>query len=614
MTSLTKDDIKDVYDFLSHTHPLDQLSEPALLELVPLLSIHYFSKDQKSIALNGNVYLIKKGAVELYQVGQLTDRLSEGQFFGISSVLNPDEADFSIRPIEDLLVYSCSADDFISLLTEHSALQQYFEAVASERFIDLCAQQSPNVLEQSLRSLNLPIAVSTPMGTPVQAAAQLMTEHRISSLIITNNEKPIGIVTDKDIKTRVVAKGLSSQISISDIASSPVISLSMDASLLNAIDTLIAHQIHHLLIKDNGDNLFVISSSDLLRIQHNPLHTLLTQLNRTKKPSDVLKVKAKTLAPISQFNMETDLYTEAQQRISQTAHVLLTKAIDEAIELLGKPPCGFVWLNFGSAARGDLTMSSDQDNGLLIERLLNSEEAIYFQNLSENVCLQLNEWGYPLCPGNIMASNPHWRKTLPEWTGAFQQWVNTPKPENLLNATIFFDVHDAYSYQITAEKFFDSIMNACRGNDLFFMHLVRNANLSQTPLGFFRNFVIEHSGDHANELDIKHKGIAIINDLARILSLKQNVYRVNTIERLNHADPSILNSVLKTELVEAFRFLSALRLDQQAASMRLNKRPTHFVNPDNLTTIQQITLKQAFKTIRQAQRAVSMQFDPSLRG
>ncbi|MGS0730381.1 putative nucleotidyltransferase substrate binding domain-containing protein, partial [Shewanella sp. 0m-11] len=176
----------------------------------------------------------------------------------------------------------------------------------------------------------------------------------------------------------------------------------------------------------------------------------------------------------------------------------------------------------------------------------------------------LDECGYIYCPGDIMAQNPKWRMSLEKWQHVFNRWVNTPEPKALMHASIFFDMRSVYGPKTLFDGLQDTVLNNTKGNDIFLASLTGNSLTSAPPLGFFRKFVLERDGSEVKGIDLKHKGNALINDIARVYALSAGIKEVNTAKRIRALmDQNIINRKDALNLADAHEFIAHMRLSNQ---------------------------------------------------
>ena len=281
-------------------------------------------------------------------------------------------------------------------------------------------------------------------------------------------------------------------------------------------------------------------------------------------------------------------------------------------QLLGNPPMAFCWLAFGSQGRQDQVACSDQDNGLLLAHEPDELAAAYFDKLTHAVCKGLDQCGYIYCPGDIMAQNPKWRLSLQQWQHKFKTWVLTPEPKALMHASIFFDMRAVYGPQTLFDELQNSVMSHTQNNDIFLAGMAGNSLQQSPPLGFFRKFVLERDGSEVKGMDLKHKGSALINDIARVYALSAGIKEVNTAKRIRALmDANIINRKDALNLADAHEFIAHMRLANQGYQATNNLVVSNFLKPQDLSSLLRHQLRDAFKVVHDAQSGLKLKFTRS---
>jgi CBS domain-containing protein len=281
---------------------------------------------------------------------------------------------------------------------------------------------------------------------------------------------------------------------------------------------------------------------------------------------------------------------------------------------MGPEPYPFCWMMLGSEGRKEQTFKTDQDNALIYQTPAEDWEEIktaklYFRRFGNRAIQHLEACGYPLCKGEMMASNPRWRKPYVVWQNYFERWISAPEPEEVLNATIFFDFRPGYGQVALADRLRDYLAAQAPTKNIFLMHLAKDSLHSRPPLTFFRNFVVEKDGKYKNRLDLKTRGLVPFVDFARLLALKHGVKETNTLDRLRAlADREAIPRELYTETVEAYEFQMQLRLVHQLRMMELGQLPHNYVDPGELSDLEKQTLKESFAVIGRIQTYVKDEF------
>jgi CBS domain-containing protein len=425
----------------------------------------------------------------------------------------------------------------------------------------------------------------------VAQAASVMEDAHIGSVLITAD--PPGIITDRDLRGRVLAVGLGSQTPVRQVMSRPLKTLDSDAPVFAALHFMLEEHIHHLALVEEGKIIGVISSTDLLRHEGSSAFYLRRTLDSVKDPTALTHYSREIAGTVQTLFRGGLAAVQIGQIVSSLNDALVNRLVGLAEQALGPPPTPFAWIVFGSEGRLEQTLLTDQDNALVYKDA-SSEAHSYFAALAKQVVDGLIRVGFPLCPGGYMATN--WCKPRNEWQSLFAGWVRTPEPQALLEAAIFFDFRPVAGSLSLAPL--DDILAAAEKEKLFIAHATQEALRWGPPLGFFKRVRSDHG-----MVDLKKGGIGPIVNLARVGGLAAGSRERSTLERLAVAGKS--GGILKKEdtvvLAETFEFLLHLRLRQQLAALQANQTIDHKVRLDALSALERRHLKEAFVTIRQVQ-------------
>lgn len=612
------DDLHDVVSFLGETLPFSALSAEGRLEVARHLNVDYVPRHQRQpLDLQRMLYIIRTGAFELRtDNNELIDRLGEHDLFGINTLMTGNPNRLRVYPIEDALVFKLAEAEFMSLCETYEPMQQFFRQVSSQR--DRlgklkASQQSPNRVEQQLTQRVGDFASGQPIGCPphysIRQAAQVMREQRVSSLLLLEGDRLAGIVTDRDFRNRVVAEGLDVEQPVQSIATETPVTIDAEALLFDAQRIMSQQQIHHLPVLTEGRVSGMITATDLVRAQQvSPLY-LINDILRQTDLATLAHLRHRVPVLIHNWVQAEVSPYEMGRVLAAIGDAFVQQCVKLAQLELGEAPMRFAWLAFGSQARMDQTFASDQDNGLILAREPTESEDHYFQRLSDWVCQALDQCGYVLCPGDIMASNPKWRRTPQGWIQYFSQWLDEPTPEALLNGSIFLDLRAIDGQKDLLVPVQQYLQKEAPGASLFLAMMTQTAIRSGPPLGFFRQFVVKSGGEHEDELDLKHRGVALINDLARIHALASGSLAVNSMERLQAAARAgTLSDESMHSLQEAWSLIAYLRIEEQSKAIRNGSAPTSFLDPDQLSSLTRAHLKDAFSTIKKAQQSALQKF------
>ncbi|HHK60765.1 MAG TPA: histidine kinase, partial [Desulfobacterales bacterium] len=336
---------------------------------------------------------------------------------------------------------------------------------------------------------------------------------------------------------------------------------------------------------------------------------LFKEINKQPQIKDLYPLAGKTVEVVRHLLKEGAQAGNITRMISIINDEIVKRLLILLEEELGPPPLPYCWLLLGSEGRREQTFRTDQDNALVYADPPDEETArraaAYFERFAKAAIDHLVACGYPLCPGEIMASNPKWRQPLAVWKQYFDRWIMTPEAEQILHATIFFDFRPRHGAFALADDLRRYLLSRIRRQEIFLLHLARECLTSKAPLSFFKNFIVEKDGAYRNRLDIKHRGIAPFVNFARVLALKHGVKETNTLARLKIlAEEGQISNDLATQARHAYEFQMYLRIVHQLQQIDDGEEPDNYIDPSQLSDLEKRTLKEAFSTIERLQEAL----------
>ena len=621
----------DVQSFLALHPPFNHLSQNQL-EFASANIYVAFSKAGNELALDtakaetpaAGILVVRSGSLEIRSAqGALIDRLSVGDYL-VPGVLLADTAN---RPrvivLEDCLYYELSDYAFQSLKKNSSEIAALDDQKSRDTRLAADDSQAEvqrvhlitreTYLNQYVRDTMSDKVLCTGPGTTIREAACLMKQHHISSLLIAEDKQLLGIVTDRDFRTRVLAEGVADSVAIEQVMTASPMCIDVGSRLHDAQLKMMAESIHHLPVVADGYPVGIITLSDILR-KHNvePL-SLIRAFNYATTVAE-LKAAAAELPDMVVKLVERDARAvEVGQIITSLTDSMTRRLLRLAEAQCGPPPCDYAWLAFGSQARQEQVLGSDQDNGLLLPDDISTAASDYFGEFAAFVNDGLDQCGMPYCPGEIMAKNEKWRLGLRDWQRCFSGWIEEPSPKALMHASIFFDMrHIAGNAELTKELH-RYVLERAQSNTIFLALMCENALLHSPPLGFFKTFVLESDGDHNHTLELKKRGTIPVVDIARNYALSVGVSALNTIERLKAIEHAgAMSREMAYSLVDAHEFIAGIRLDAQAREYRAQQTVDNYLDPEQLSPLVRHQLKDAFHLVREAQSAMKVRFNGGL--
>jgi PAS domain S-box-containing protein len=474
-------------------------------------------------------------------------------------------------------------------------------------------------LQTSLRFLNQPIShflknsIECNLKTPIYKVAKLMTKSSYSAALIkTDSGEFVGIITDQDLRSRVVSANYNLESPIFEVMSSPLLIISSEALVFEAFLMMNENSTRHLAVKNQDNNIVgIISSEELVTVQRHSTTYLRREIEKAESVDDLVATRDKQHRLVKVLVDSGARSKIISQIITSLFDAITERLIQFAIAELGEPPTKFAFIALGSIGRKEQTLISDQDNAIIYEDVHAEHEKqvhAYFFNLATKVCDWLNECGYVYCPGEAMAKNPKWCQSISIWEKHFHSWIVNSDQQDLINLNIFFDFRTVYGKTELTENLRKYLFNVVEGQAGFFQHLAKNSLVHKPPVGLLGNIVLESKGDHRETFDIK-SAIMPISDFSRIYALKNKISAVNSIERLEGlVKKGIINKVTFEELKQAHNYLMQLRFKHQAEQIVKNVFPDNYINPNTLTQVEQKTLKNIFTQIVSIQKKLNYDF------
>ncbi len=626
--------------------PFDPLGTGELTRVISQMEMAYFPRGQriksKGEKVFQHLYIIQKGSARISLIDAEGDELlvdvrGEGDYFGATSILQDKPAMFDISARQDLICLMLPAADVRQLLNSYPVFERYF-SFSLARTIKAVRQtadfQRPQPISQCAISLevfltgkrvadimNRNLLTCAPYIS-VQSAAKMMARRRVSSIVVTGNGLyALGIMTDNDLRTKVLAAGLSPEVPVAGIMSQPVQTVSPQADAFDALLTMSRHGVRLLVVVEGDRMVGIISERDLqMEAGSSPLQvigeikrttSLDTLIGMRYKIDSVLEMMLRQGGPVKQL---VALVTELNDRLT----VRILELVEEEMERegFGKPPVPYGWLAFGSEGRREQTLHTDQDNALFFEPQPDCDEAEcqkWFLQFSQRVVAYLVSSGIPECPGGIMASNPEWCQPEDRWLDTFLGWIKDPSPHPLLMASVFFDfrsIHAGTSFPYLLE---DQLLKAIRKSGLFLRFMAKNSLINRPPLSLLKRFVVEKSGEHKNKFDLKQRGLTPVVDAARVLSLSLGIKTQNTLDRLAEISRiGIIDNDFHADLREAYEFLIYLQISRHLDALAQGEAPDNFLDPVSLNGLQRKMLKESFAIVRRLQETIEFRFQTKL--
>ena len=599
---------KQVEDFLNTSAPFDVLDKEQKLELVKHTELIYLTADNVGDLQKGkaSLFLIQNGQFSVQDSDAPLRHLSEGDYFGYTNIMEKRNFSLSISVDSPGLVY-CFEASAVTPLFELPAIRNFFDGLRNNALQNHAISDSNSMwLYKGLEDVINKSPVSVDIETSITVAAQIMTNQKVSSLLVTREDKLIGIITDRDLRSRVVAASLDIHLPVSHIMTPNPAQIMGNRTLFDALALMTERNIHHLPVIDQQTlvPLGMVTASDIIRHQRGNVLFIIGELSKAENLYELTRLSWQLPHYFSAHAKKAGDYDIAGKILSQATDIMTRKLIGFFQQANGKAPMMFAWLVYGSQAREDQTMGSDQDNGLLLAERPSETQAEYFAKMADYVCNGLAKCGIKLCDGNIMASNPKLRLSLEEAIEEAKRWVKAPTKDAIMHFNIFLDVRCAAG-DISLFKQLQRQRAPLMKQNMFLAALTRNSNEISVPLSMFQKFIYEKGRKEKDVIDLKTRAVALINNIARIYALADGVTLPNTLARLDAlSENSQLSKRDATNLRDIWLFLNRLRWRHQLE----NKVTDNRVSVSSLSSIEKHQLKAAFKAIERTNQAMVMKF------
>ena len=451
---------------------------------------------------------------------------------------------------------------------------------------------------------------------PAAEAAALMSARAVGSIVVVGGGgEPLGIVTDRDLRNHVVARGASAQLPAARIMSAPLVSVPADTPAFEALLEMTRRSIHHLGVVESGRLVAVVSSHDMVLAEG--AHPLaLARAIEAEESLDGLAALAPRLIGVVRWLVTGGaraseigrLVAEINDRLVARALALLERALEA--EGHGRPPVAYSWLVAGSEGRREQTLKTDQDNALIYaDSPKEGEAAAYFSLLAERMGAALVRLGFPACPGGFMASNARWRQPERVWREYVASWMENPNPEPIVDASLFFDLRPVAGDPEPGRALWSWVCERAPGSTLFLRYLAQDAVSRPSALGWFGRFRVERSGPRRGRLDLKALAVFPMTQAMRVCALSLGLRETHTLDRLAGAEAAgLLRPQDAADLREAYEIVARVRIAHQLRCLDEGVAPDNFLDPRRLSRGDGLLLKDALRTVAWVQRFVEDRF------
>src|SRR5262245_32449083 len=609
----------DTRSFLAEHAPFDELDEKDLDRVVSAVEIEHFAPGavilQQAGAPATHLFVVRKGEVDIEDDGRVIDEAGEGDVFGMWSLLGKIAPTATVRASEDTLCYLIPADLAQAVLRSGAGIA--FVAASVRRRISavdetLKAELDPARYRKVGELVRRPPVTVEP-ATSVADAADLMARERVSCLLVPLNDGGVAVLTDRDLRTRVVAERRSLDTPVSEVMTPRAETVPADTMAGEVLLRMLEGGFHHFPVVDTAGILTgVVTDTDLMGLGRNTPFGLKSAIGRARDRDGVAAAVGELPAVIAGFVDSRADPVDIGHVIAFSIDAATRRLLELGIEELGAPPIGWAWLALGSAARQEQAIHTDQDHALAFEGDREKAEPA-LAPLAEFVTAGLEQAGIRRCRGDVMAANPALRLSVEEWVSRFNHWMDLQTPKASEQLSVVFDFRGVAG-DVDAETPLNDAMTLAVDRPVFLQHLARRALDLKPPVGFVGRLRVERGGERAGTVDLKRGGILIIGNLARAYAIRSGLTAKRTVDRLRGAEQAgAIDAETREGLEEAFRFLWEIRLRHHVELLHAGRELDDFVDPKELGGVARQGLKEAFRIIASAQKGLALETGVAMR-
>lgn len=586
----------------------------------------------------GFLYFIKSGEVDIVAetsegVEMIVDRRTPGGFFGWTPIFTKEAytagaktaaETVCLRIPEELISKIAQQFPIISKFFNkaiYSQIRRLYTDMVERKSIDPIAQMEAYPFQKRLHEImSSPVITCLPTDT-VREVAYKMTELGISAIVVCNNDKEmLGIVTERDLVRKVLAKEAEACLKHStaaDIMTTEPYFMPPETYMYEAAAFMLSHSIRHLPIIEGKEIAGIVSIKDLMRFRSQKSMMLVGSANEATTVKELKAIRKELVMVAKVLLVENRSHVETMEILSYIHHSIIRRCFEVVLKSMHndgykQPDIKFAFIIMGSGGRKEMLLGPDQDNGFIYGDFpdeMKDEVDAFFIPLAERLVTALDDIGYPLCHGKVMANNPQWRGRLSEWEDRIKSWIQIPEPQRVRYSSIFFDFMPISGDASLCDGLRDIVHKQIRENPLFLFQMMELDFKHKVPLNLLGRFVTHSEKEHKGQLSLKENGSIFIVDCARMFTLERGIHATTTIERLDRLlGMDIFNRATIEHIKAAFETFTYLRLQNEVRLIDAGEEPSHFIDPDNLTEEETDILKEAFKVASKLQDSTKRHF------
>ena len=607
-------EILEITTFIKSIHPFDNLSKNQVEVFANNSDIVYFKKDeilQKQKDKPEFLFFILKGLIQEKHDEDVQSLYSAKEIFDpISLIENYSKNTYTA--VQETICYALKREIFIQVLHENTALEGYFFQSISQKLNSNIANEKnkelTNIMLARVKDAAVHKSITIPFNTTIYDAALIIKEKKVPSLILEDEKGEKYIVTDSDFRQKVILNRMSFDDIVGKISNSGLIYVNENDHLFNAQLLMAKHSLKRLVVKNDDNNIVgILDQISLSSFFATHTFSVSNQIEKAESIEDLKEASKSFIKIIKSLNAKGVKVDFISKLINQLNQRVLHKLFNILApkELIGKSSL----LVMGSEGRREQILKTDQDNALIIadDCVLEADE---IKEFTSKFIDTLVEFGYPLCEGNIMISNPYWCRKQKDFKNLIFDWVTKPCGESFMNLAIFYDavsVSGDKNLILELKKYLFKIGSTSQS---FYMHFAKIVMDFNVPLGFFDGFILDSKNEkHNKEFDIKKGGIFIIVQCIRSLCLEHKIISTNTIKRIKELQKKgVFEEEFSKEIIEAFNLLSTIKLQSGLEKLDNGEVVNNYINPKHINNMQKDLLKESFKIINKLKKKLEYHY------
>lgn len=594
-----------IEEFIATVHPYDSLPQDELARVASSFSRRVWpagSVIYRHGEMLSGLYLIESGMVRISdEAGDSVSELRSRNSFGERGLLRDCVAVTTATAVTEASVLLLPHAEVRRLIDGYRSVARFFDrsGLAGPRQNDLAVLKVGDLIGRQK-------PVSCAAGTAVIEAARAMRDARAGSIGVVEDGRLVGLLTMRDMTNRVVAEGRDVTTPVREVMTPDPITLSPSELGYDVLNIMLERRIGHLPVVENGRFVGMVSQTDLTRVQALSASVLIRDIALSNDVAAMAGVTARIPELLVQMVNGNYRHEAITRMITDIADAVTRRLLAMATADLGAAPGPWLWAACGSQGRQEQTGVSDQDNCLILGDACDPQDP-WFADLARFVSDGLHACGYVYCPGDMMATNPRWRQTRAVWRGYFQSWIDHPDPEAQMLASVMFDLRAIGGDASLLAGLQHNTLALAAEKPIFLYNMIANSLKHRPPLGLIGGISTPRSGEHRNQVDMKHNGVVPVIDLARVYALQGQLTPVNTRARLEDAEArGIISAAGARDLIAAYDLIQTMRLESQAEQVRSGRRPDNHLSPADLPAFERSHLRDAFVVVRGMQSSVGM--------